>query len=44
MEWYVVRKGQTLDYILMVEPRGFADRTVGIREREEARMMPPFLA
>ena len=43
MEWYVVREGQTLDYILMVEPRGFADRTVVIREKE-ARMMPPFLA
>lgn len=39
----VVKKGQILDCILMVEPRGFADSVGGIREIKEARMMPQFL-
>lgn len=41
MEWLKVvagvRKGQILDFTLMVEPRGFADSMGG---REETRMMP----
>ena len=37
-----MRKGLTLNYMLMVEPR-FANRMrEGIREREKRRIMPPF--
>lgn len=38
-----MKKGQILDCILMVEPRGFADSVGGMREIKEARMMPQFL-
>ena len=40
----VLRKGQTLDHILVEEPRGFVDRVGSIRERVKARITPPFLA
>lgn len=30
-----MQKGQILDYILMVKPRGFANYMRGIREREK---------
>lgn len=46
LEWLkvivVMRKGQILDYILMVKPTGFADHLGRMRER--GKMRPQFLA